>query len=702
MKSVKRILSILSALLLGLTTLSAGSVFTFAATVPAGADTYINGEIRLMDELGNWWVSGSDPQVRINNGHGDYVLYQSPDNPEYNGPYADFKGTTGISGNTTMSYDRKTNTITIKDFSLNGTQFGKAMKNFSWGLMISDMKNLTLNVVGTNELTFIQLYNTNLTIKGTGSLTLNPGLHFIDAVENGKYIEKTNEHIGLFIPIDCSEGSVTINNDVTVKILPDPDDYWNVYDPESYSWGIMKFSFAKKKTDNSFFSFKGNCSETPTWKNLGGKFIKQLDPKYDQTNLIYHKFPAGKICALEGYSGTDNYWIPSVIGENRGTIYTKLKKTDDGWFEDADSGICKLDYDGQWYPLITYAYDGIFNSWNPDRDHPIDPEPVFTPYTDFSNMPADLVSDGNAEAFVYMQVYQNFRPVYTKDGHEYQMLDVYGASENSKYYYSPFLEAVDPEAPENGEYSRVMLLKNETAKNAWLTYGEKISDTSNSTEFYNQDADALAKEAGYTPAIVDHSYTSAYDYYVVNRKGLTFTPSKGKLSECQISGITKKTYTGKPQTQNLKVTYKGAALTKNTDYTVAYKNNTNAGTASVILTGKGKYTGSVTKTFSIAKANNAFKKATLNKTLSAAKGKKKKQTFQIAASFAFKAAPKYAATKFVTAKAKKYISVSKKGVVTVKKQTPKGTYKIKVKIQAPATKNVKAKTVTKTVKIVIK
>ncbi|MEG1510048.1 MAG: MBG domain-containing protein, partial [Clostridia bacterium] len=44
-------------------------------------------------------------------------------------------------------------------------------------------------------------------------------------------------------------------------------------------------------------------------------------------------------------------------------------------------------------------------------------------------------------------------------------------------------------------------------------------------------------------------------------------------------------------------------LTNNTDYTAQVRNNTNAGTATLTLTGKGNYTGSIEKTFTIAKAS---------------------------------------------------------------------------------------------------
>ncbi|MCC8067736.1 MAG: Ig-like domain-containing protein, partial [Clostridiales bacterium] len=47
----------------------------------------------------------------------------------------------------------------------------------------------------------------------------------------------------------------------------------------------------------------------------------------------------------------------------------------------------------------------------------------------------------------------------------------------------------------------------------------------------------------------------------------------------------------------------GTVLTEGTDYTVAYTDNVNAGTATVAITGMGVYWGTVTKTFTISKAN---------------------------------------------------------------------------------------------------
>lgn len=63
------------------------------------------------------------------------------------------------------------------------------------------------------------------------------------------------------------------------------------------------------------------------------------------------------------------------------------------------------------------------------------------------------------------------------------------------------------------------------------------------------------------------------------------------------------TYTGSPITPAVSVTLKnGTQLIKGTDYTLAYTNHTNAGTATVTVTGIGNYIGTAKRTFVINKA----------------------------------------------------------------------------------------------------
>lgn len=61
------------------------------------------------------------------------------------------------------------------------------------------------------------------------------------------------------------------------------------------------------------------------------------------------------------------------------------------------------------------------------------------------------------------------------------------------------------------------------------------------------------------------------------------------------------TYDTKAKTPSVTVKYNGTTLKKNTDYTLEYSNNTNAGTATVTVKGTGLYDGTVEKTFTIGK-----------------------------------------------------------------------------------------------------
>jgi hypothetical protein len=164
------------------------------------------------------------------------------------------------------------------------------------------------------------------------------------------------------------------------------------------------------------------------------------------------------------------------------------------------------------------------------------------------------------------------------------------------------------------------------------------------------------------------------------------------LAACSISlGKTSYTYDGSAKKPAVTITNGTTTLKADTDYTVSYKNNKNAGTATVTITGKGSYTGTVSKTFTITKASQNISIKTASKTYSASALKKKAQTFTIGAT----------AKTTVTYKSlnTKYVTVDKKGKVTVKKNAKKGTYKVTVSAAASANYNkAAAKTVTIKVK----
>ncbi|MFR4784540.1 MAG: hypothetical protein ACLUAR_18095 [Pilosibacter sp.] len=77
---------------------------------------------------------------------------------------------------------------------------------------------------------------------------------------------------------------------------------------------------------------------------------------------------------------------------------------------------------------------------------------------------------------------------------------------------------------------------------------------------------------------------------------------RGDLKDATVTVNGEYFYTNFPITPEVSVTWNGTQLTKDTDYTVDYTNNTNAGKATVTVTGKGNYIGTKTGNFTIAPA----------------------------------------------------------------------------------------------------
>jgi len=148
----------------------------------------------------------------------------------------------------------------------------------------------------------------------------------------------------------------------------------------------------------------------------------------------------------------------------------------------------------------------------------------------------------------------------------------------------------------------------------------------------------------------------------------------------------------------------GREYVEGKDYTVTPDpGRKNVGSYGMHVTLQGSYSGTVTKNFRIKRAANSISRITpSSKTLKYSTLKKKALAFQIKAKDKFGASMTYVMDSKTAAKAKKWITISKAGKVTVRKGTPKNTYTVKVKVTAAGTKNYKAKTVTKSMKITVK
>ena len=80
---------------------------------------------------------------------------------------------------------------------------------------------------------------------------------------------------------------------------------------------------------------------------------------------------------------------------------------------------------------------------------------------------------------------------------------------------------------------------------------------------------------------------------------ISVASAKISIKNASVTGVKDKNWTGKVIKQIPVVRVKGRTLKRGTDYTVAYYNNKNVGTSKVVIKGKGKYTGTVTKSFYI-------------------------------------------------------------------------------------------------------
>lgn len=94
-----------------------------------------------------------------------------------------------------------------------------------------------------------------------------------------------------------------------------------------------------------------------------------------------------------------------------------------------------------------------------------------------------------------------------------------------------------------------------------------------------------------------------YTVIITNKLGRSSTsaitlPLKD-INKAKIVTASTRTYTGKAQQPSISVKYGSTTLKKNTDYTVAYADNINIGTAVITVKGKGNYTGTAKARFTI-------------------------------------------------------------------------------------------------------
>lgn len=181
---------------------------------------------------------------------------------------------------------------------------------------------------------------------------------------------------------------------------------------------------------------------------------------------------------------------------------------------------------------------------------------------------------------------------------------------------------------------------------------------------------------------------------------LPFTIEKGKVTRATLSQ-TRFTYTGEACEPVVRAFCGSASLVEGSDFSVRYVGNIGAGTAQAIVEGIGNYSGTTRLSFTIEKAANTLKVRAKSPVVKRARldvGK-----WRIARGKALAISGKKGALTYKKVKGSKRLFIGKKtGKITVRKNTPCGIYKIKVRVRAAGNANYKAATRTVVVKVRVK
>ena len=197
------------------------------------------------------------------------------------------------------------------------------------------------------------------------------------------------------------------------------------------------------------------------------------------------------------------------------------------------------------------------------------------------------------------------------------------------------------------------------------------------TADHNWDAGTVTKKATVTEE-GEMTYHCTVENCTATKTEVIPKKNPTSIAKATVSGLKAKTWTGKALKQSPTVKQSGKTLKNGTDYTITYKNNKNVGKATMTITGKGEYTGTITKSFKINPKGTSISKVTKAKKAVTVKWKKqaKKMSASRITGYQIQVATNKAFTKDKkTVNVKGYSKTSKK----VAKLKAKKKYYVKIR-----------------------
>ncbi len=501
-----------------------------------------------------------------------------------------------------VSYDKSTNTLTICNYQNSNTY-----------LDINEMgTDFKIKLVGKNILSHIQLwgfmYGSGLQLTGSGSLD----------------IEGSEWDNAITIEAEKSLGFLTVDPTVTLKLTAKTN------------------AFAINDT---------------TWANpfkvVGFPNIKEH--MTDVATTYREELPNGEVYIDETTTFVDNYeWTTVFKPEEWDDEFTLFTKSGDSTYVYGGKQYASMTYKGTKYTdcwalnkfkKVGDTYYAITGDWNWDAIINVD-ELSTSGYTNTETTFRTYYWSGVQDLELGKDTAGNTYTIYEYRGMNY--VDGVSTEVNKVYVYN-----IGDEITVDGKNVKILTLKEIIEKPLGETEYSKVLKSQSIYVSYKtqektinivpvtgkKDISKVKAAIGLSTVnytgkaitrgvtLTDGNYTlvKGTDYKVTYKNNvnvgtatITITAAGDKyygsfsknfqivsatakpLSKIKIQvGLSDAQYTGKPITKGMTLTDGNYTLVKGKDYTVEYRDNVHAGTATIIITGKGEYYNSVEKHFKI-------------------------------------------------------------------------------------------------------
>ena len=225
----------------------------------------------------------------------------------------------------------------------------------------------------------------------------------------------------------------------------------------------------------------------------------------------------------------------------------------------------------------------------------------------------------------------------------------------------------------------------------WCKSLKNVTVKGASTKISELAFDAAAKSL----AISGHIGSYAESYAKNERIGFINLDSPVSIKSLKMNKLKSKTYTGKAVSQSVVIKNNRHTLVEGIDFTVTCRNNKSVGTATVIVKGKGDYTGTITGAFKITKAANPLTVKTAVTRVKCSDLQRRNVTVK---PLTVRKNQGKLSFKKISGNSRIVLNTST-GKFTVKKGLKKGTYALKVRVSAKGNNNYKGVSKNVTVKI---